>query len=71
MEKVPLIKTKTNPSLSKIMDSMAVNDAFKVEAKPSYARQLQYHFKSHTKKRFRVWTKREDSRTDTFIGRIA
>lgn len=71
MEKVPLLKQKKTPSLPSIMESMEVNEAYKVEAKPSYARQLQYHFKSHTSKRFRVWTKEVDDKVQTFIGRIA
>lgn len=71
MEKVELLKPKKSPSLPSIMDSMEINEAYKVNAKPSYARQLQYHFKSHTSKRFRVWTKEVDSITQTFIGRIA
>lgn len=71
MEKVPLLKKRNEKPLPSVMDEMEVNEAYKVPVKPSYARQMQYHFKKHTEKRFRVWTKKEGGQVLTFIGRIA
>ncbi|GHE35165.1 hypothetical protein [Sphingobacterium griseoflavum] len=72
MERVHMPKIEEKQSLNKLMDDMSINEAFKVDAKPSYARQLQYRFKSHTNKRFRVWTKKgENNELLTFVGRTA
>lgn len=72
MEKAIIIKPSSRPSLTRFMDEMSVNEAYRVDAKASYARQLQHYFKSHTTKRFRVWTKKgENDERITFVGRTA